>query len=179
MRIYLDLDDTLADFTGALRRDGLLVGALGYYHTNPRETWTEEQAEFQTRLNIRMDTAGFWRSLNVLPGAFELLAAAAVRADTYILTAMPSGAKNRAMIAREKREWACDKLHVPSQRVITCLRSEKMLYAFDALFHDRKVGVQHVLLDDATLNVAEWKEAGGVGLLHKNFDDSLKMLKAL
>ena len=37
----------------------------------------------------------------------------------------------------------------------------------------------HILIDDRESNIEQWKEAGGVGILHKNANDTIKQLKAL
>lgn len=172
MRIYLDLDDTLADFTGACRRAGVHYDGE-VYHTNHRSTWTPEQVDFQARLNDLMDSDTFWPNVGVLPGAFELISAAATRADTFILTAVPAGTKRNIMIAEQKVAWARDNLHIPGLRVYTCQRSRKATYA-----QDWRSG-PHVLLDDSALNISEWHDAGGFGLLHTDFDSSLAALKNL
>ena len=36
----------------------------------------------------------------------------------------------------------------------------------------------HILIDDRESNIEQWKEAGGVGILHKNANDTIKQLKA-
>ena len=37
----------------------------------------------------------------------------------------------------------------------------------------------HILIDDRESNIEQWKEAGGIGILHKNANDTIKQLKAL
>lgn len=38
---------------------------------------------------------------------------------------------------------------------------------------------ESILIDDHEINIEQWKEAGGIGILHKSTEDTIKQLKKL
>ena len=60
-------------------------------------------------------------------------------------------------VPSQKAAWVSHNLGYSPKRVICCRRRDKKQYA--NLF-----GQSHVLIDDMTKNVREFREAGGVGL---------------
>lgn len=165
MIIYLDVDDTLADFREHAVARGVPRWEGSWYTTDPA-TWTQEQKDIQARTNEEMSKPDFWLTMPPAPGAFELIAASRQRTDeVYLLTAMPSFAKTdelRTMIYGAKMQYAVDRLHMPPQRTIVCARADKVNYA--TRFH---TGEQNVLVDDAHQNVREWIDANGIAIHHE------------
>lgn len=165
MQIYLDVDDTLADFREHAVARGVPRWEGSWYTTDPA-TWTDEQKFIQAETNRQMSMLDFWLTMPPAPGAFELIAAARQRTDdVYLLTALPSFAKDealRAMIYGAKMQYAVDVLHMPAQRTIVCARADKVNYA--TRFH---TGEQNVLVDDAHQNIREWIDANGIGIHHE------------
>lgn len=174
MRIFLDVDDTLADFSAACIERGV-PRWTGTWYTTPRDTWSAEQKAINDATCVLMDRDDFWPNIPVAPGAFEIMAAAALRGEVYLLTALPGHALTDPLkckrIERQKLEYAERVLHVPRQRVIVCERAEKKTYA---VVH----GELSVLVDDAEQNCAEWSRAGGLALHHADYENTVRVLKS-
>lgn len=159
MRFYLDVDDTLAAF-----RDYAVTRGVphwtGTWYTTPRDTWTDEQRFIQDRTTELMRQQDFWSNIPAMPGASDLISAAAFIGPVYLLTALPSSLKHEPevidMVRRAKTQWAWQVLHVPPERIIVCDRSEKVQYAFDKFEQ-----VSNVLIDDAEHTCREWRDQGG------------------
>lgn len=167
-KLYLDMDGVLADFeTGLLHRG--IPRSDHSFHVRPRDTWTAAERALDEAVSAQTERAGFWERLPVMPGALELAAAAATRYDTYILTATPARTAHRERIAAEKIAWAEKNLHFPAHRVITCLRSQKQLFA----------GYGTALIDDTALNCEEWMAAGGVAHQFVSMATAIEFVKGL
>lgn len=183
MKIYLDVDDTLADFRNHAVARGVPTWEGSWYTTDP-STWTEEQKAIQAATNAQMRLEDFWLSMPLATGAHELIAAAAIRGDVYLLTALPSFAKGEpevsAMIYNAKLEYAKTKLHFPMGRTIICARSEKVRYAA-GLSRDGEFLTQNVLVDDASQNCREWIDANGIAIHHEvgNMNRTIESVKNL
>lgn len=159
MRIYLDVDDTLAQFREHAVANGV-PRWTGSWYTTSRDGWTDEQKHIQERTNELMRSQEFWETMPVWDRAHELIAASSFKGRTYLLTATPSSLAGEPdvidMVRRVKTQWAWQKLHVPPDNVIVCARHEKLRYAYDPF-------AQHanMLIDDATQTCSEWIAAGG------------------
>lgn len=154
-KIFLDMDGVLADFD---------AGARKALNTDNTYQW-----EFQH------GSKAFWEVLDADPNFFGSLPAmqdmrvlwdAVKHLDPVVLTALPK--KGATEVDKQKRKWIADKLG-PHVRVITCQTYEKPLYCNPG----------DVLVDDRTVNRAEWEAAGGVLLHHRNAARTIERLKAL
>jgi len=176
MTIFLDVDDTLGDFRGHAIDLGVPPWEGSWYTTDPA-TWTQEQKDIQKATNDIMRKESFWLTMPVTPGAHELIAAAFTRDETYLLTALPSFAKDKEtqdMIRGVKLEYARNTLHIPKERVIICQRKDKVDYAVQ---HDYD-NEPNLLVDDAAQNVSEWNAGGGIAIHHTTVSHSIRALKA-
>lgn len=175
MNIYLDVDDTLGNF----RDHAVSLGVppwSGTWYTQDPSTWSDEQKFIQQATNDLMRTESFWLTMPLHDGAHELISAAASRAETFFLTALPSFAKDEAtqkMIRQAKLEYCVSKLHFPASRVIICQRKDKVEYAI------RRDGASNLLVDDAAQNCAEWRAHGGFAIHHRDCADSIFRVKDL
>ncbi len=165
MKFYIDVDDTLADFRGHAIACGVPAWT-GTWYTTPRETWTEEQHAIQAKTCEVMEREDFWLNLPVLPGAFELISACAVRGETFLLTAYPSICPDKEMVLAAKLKWGVSKLHFPLDRIVVCDRPNKIRHAVSGASSVSAIGKPNVLIDDAEQNVQEWVAAGGVAVHH-------------
>ena len=175
MRIYLDMDDTLMAFRDYAIARGVPAWA-GSWYTLPPELWSQEQRDTQAATNALMIRDDFWSNIPPTEGAHELLAASFARADTYLLTALPSGVDVRFHdnIRRQKIQSAWQKLHVPPERIICVARPDKVRYAWDHFNI-----VQNVLIDDAEQNVREWIDHDGIAHLFTDSACAVDFVKCL
>lgn len=148
-RLNLDLDGVLADFDrGYLERFGKL----------PSEV---DDAELWRNLNATPD---FFDSLHPMPGA--LLAFAWLRPlSPQILTACPR--TNYHDAAANKRRWV--RRHLGQDvTVLPCMGGINKPVFMHA--------PGDVLVDDMPKNVAAWRAAGGVAVLHEDWPTTLDAL---
>ena len=155
--IYIDLDGVLADFNGKV------LEIMGKYphQVTPKELWkTLEQVD------------NFYYSLDIINGSKEHLEYIWNNSfvNVEILTALPSPSKKLRTSANDKIMWVNDKL---SPNIITnCVSNWRMKSGFCRSNSD-------VLVDDQEKNIVMWTEAGGIGILHSNFDDTIRKLKEI
>lgn len=166
--IYLDMDGVLADFASGMVAHGH-VGGQSYF-LRPKHLWTAEEKARDESCRVIMARDEFWPSLEVLPGAMDLLwtARALVGArNVFVLTALPANKAKQAMVAQCKRDWLLERMGISHGQVITCQRSEKQQYARPNAF----------LVDDLPANCAEWADVGGVSILHRDPVTSAERLR--
>ena len=147
-QLYLDADGVLADFDAAAEQ------VLG-----------ERPSEYQRRHGV----SAFWAAVEKSPDFFAraplmpdaLVLFEAVRhLDPIILTGLPRG----DWAAPQKARWARE--HFPGTQIITCMAVDKPRYC----------GGGDVLVDDQPRNERPWQNAGGVFILHKSAEETLRAL---
>jgi 5'(3')-deoxyribonucleotidase len=151
-RIYLDMDDVVADWLTTAYE--ILERRWDMGERIPNEEWAKLKKEFR-----------FYRNLPLKPGAKELVAycqnlVATGKADSlYFLTALPHD-YSVPYAAQDKVWWAND--HFPGIPVF-----------FGPFAHDkwRRCTPGDILIDDKTSNCEEWRGAGGLAHIYKNWED--------
>jgi len=150
IKLFLDMDGVLTDFTAACEKLG---DNMMFWYSNDRELFWKK---------ITFAGIGFWSEMSWMPEGRELHGF--LRSSGLcptILSALPGPERKKALInAREgKIKWLRKELG-PSyaEAAILCYRPEKALQS----------GFSRVLIDDNSENIREWEEAGGIGILHKN-----------
>ena len=147
--IYCDLDGVLADFDDGFYR---ICGKFPA-EISRKELW-----------DIVSATSQYWLHLNKMPDADLLISY--LSQDTYqILTGLPTRGYRTAEI--EKRAWV--KHHLGNIPVICCLSKDKHLHC--------KQG--DILIDDREKNIHDWINAGGIGILHNNAYETMRILEEL
>lgn len=150
--IYCDLDGCLVDFDAGVKR---LTGKF------PSEL---KKSSMWKAIYGKKDTSGtpdFFVSLEWESDGKQLWNAIAPYHPT-ILTGLPTGGNGEG----QKREW-CDRELGKNVPVIVCASRDKHLYAKEG----------YILIDDRNDNVESWKAAGGIGILHRSTEQTLKELK--
>jgi hypothetical protein len=156
IKLFLDMDGVLTDFTAACEK---LSDNMMFWYRNDKELFWK-----------KITSAGieFWSEMSWMPGGRELhgfLTGSGV--CPTILSALPSPERKKALNnAREgKIKWLRKELG-PSyaETAILCYRPEKALQS----------GALKVLIDDNSENIHEWEEAGGIGILHKNSNRTIR-----
>lgn len=150
MVFYIDSDGVAADFNKQLLR---MFGVTPHEISDP-EMWRLIHSDFR-----------FWSEMPLLPDARRLWDEIK-HLNPIVLTGCNKG--NYEAIAAEKKRWW--KHHFDHDHVITCLSKDKAL-------HLRNPG--DILVDDMTKNIKRWEKAGGVGIVHKDADQTLKRLREM
>ena len=151
-QLFLDCDGVLADFDAGARAllDGMTAAQFEERYSR-REFWR------------RLATApGFYDTLPLMPDAQALFDAVAHLRPT-ILTGLPLG----TWAAPQKVAWA--ERHFPGTPIITCLARDKYRYMEQG----------DVLVDDREDHRAQWEDAGGIFVTHKNAERSLAALRTI
>lgn len=153
--IYLDLDGTLADF------EKKAIELFG-------DQWKQEVeaagwGQFTKYPNI-------YEILEPMPDALELYEGCCEIIDdinhVQILTALPRRAEF-VDAAKHKIEWARKYIHRD-------IRVNFGPHAQDKQYHIRSD--RDVLIDDMERNIIQWRESGGVGVVHVSAKQSLEEL---
>ena len=178
VKIYLDIDDVLADFRSHIIARGV-TSYTGTFYTNDPATWTAAQTKSDMEANVVMAQENFWLDIPVAEGAFEIIATAAMRGEVHLLTALPGRVDPsiHSDIAAQKLVWAENKLHFPVERVHTCMREEKQTFALHP--HANVFGPGPVLVDDNKRTCREWRERGGHAIQHKDWRKTVDELKRI
>ena len=162
LKIFVDMDGVLADFVRGVESPEFLNGPL----TN--------DADYDTR-KLELSNKGLFAKL---PKMADIDKSAPVyywlvdhikQSGEYweILTA--TGDVNRQRVAADKNQWI--KEHVDPNVLITCTIKGR----HKAVFAKQN----HVLIDDRLENIEAWTKAGGIGILHKNAQETIEKLMPL
>lgn len=150
MKIFVDMDEVVADWTAAV------FAATGH---NPENGWLSDELWAKFRMNPRL-----FRDLPVKPGATELmeyLKTYCTRTGTEIafLTAIPHE-NDVPMVYYDKVMWATK--HFPGVPVLFGPHS------YDKMFHC--TSPDDILIDDRRSNIQEWESVGGRGHIYTHWE---------
>ena len=152
--IYLDMDGVIADFVKRYKE---------LYHMEPREA--EKNKKFDHYFNEFIDTNQF-ATLDLMPGAMDgitFLRKASV--PTQILSSTANEARYDA-ISKQKMIWlqthgiTFNPLFVPGKK-------HKWKHATP----------DSIIIDDTESVIDDWRKAGGIGILHKDWMTTLAILR--
>jgi 5'(3')-deoxyribonucleotidase len=153
-QIFLDQDGVLADFESTCSR---MLGLKVWNTDEGHKLYDEHKRELTAK--------HMFRQMNPLPDAWKLVDYCMNSGiHTEILTA--AGTVNRTIVVQDKIDWIREHIH-PNWIVIPTFKgSQKAAFA-----HKKSV-----LIDDRSRNIDCWVEAGGIGILHKTADQTIKEL---
>lgn len=151
-RIYLDLDGVMADFDRSFRE----CFGLDCREMADNALWAQINSH-----------KFFFRELPPCEGAIEFFRSIE-HLDPIILTACPKS--NYAHVAGQKREWVREHLSTRVTVLPTWGGSSKPLF-----MHARG----DILIDDFERNTSRWEKAGGRAILHRTFDQTSAVLRAI
>ena len=152
-QIFLDQDGVLADFESGLTK------AVGYKVdvTSPIDVYDIEKR--------KLTAQRLFRNLDPLPDAWKLVDYCMNSGiHTEILTA--AGTVNRTLVIKDKIDWIRRYVHPHWIVIPTFSGTQKAAFAHK----------NAVLVDDRQRNIDYWVEAGGIGILHKTADETIKQL---
>ena len=152
-QIFLDQDGVLADFESGLTK------ALGY------KVDLKDKKDVYDQEKRKLTAQRLFLNLDPLPDAWKLVDYCMNSGiHTEILTA--AGTVNRTLVIQDKIAWIRRHVH-PHWIVIPTFKGSQK-----AAFAHKKA----VLIDDRERNIKCWVEAGGIGILHKTADETIKEL---
>lgn len=153
--IALDLDGVFANFEKAAHQ----VWGDDSFKRNPTGFWN----------HIGKNVDHFFESFEIIPDSKRILDAARQyeECQTFILTALPIPRNKLATAKQDKIEWVKKNLD-PNIHVETIIGG-KNKYKYCNSPTD-------ILIDDLPRNVDAWINAGGIGILHKDIDDTIEQL---
>ena len=156
-KLYLDMDGVLCNFE---KRFTELYGkdALG----------ARDRKNFTTNWpNFIMD--GNFESLEWFPGGKELLDFIQNKTDWEVeILSSSGGEKFHSEVAAQKVVWLCNK-GIPYKANIVPGRKHKTAYATP----------ETILIDDTEDIIVNFNAAGGLGILHKDINETLAKLRTL
>jgi hypothetical protein len=156
-KLYLDMDGVLCDFE---KRFTELYGkdALG---ARDRKNFTTNWPNFIMN--------GNFENLEWFPGGKELLHFIQYATDWEVEILSSSGGERfHSEVAAQKVVWLCNK-GIPYKANIVPGRKHKTAYATP----------ETILIDDTEDIIVNFNAAGGVGILHKDINETLAKLRTL
>lgn len=157
--LEVDLDGVLVDFLGEYRK---VMGKDFDFEDpdmTPREKWQE----------LRVKAPGIYASAQPKADALELWNAIK-HLKPSILTAVPSLVPF-IRSTRDKRDWV--KKHIQEG-----VNVKFAPYSVDKQYHCNGTSF-HVLIDDSEKNCGQWSAKGGIAILHKSAEETIRILKEL
>ena len=161
-KIYCDLDGVLSDFDKNIQD--------GFLREFNKENGTNIKDGFEFEDEYGRDE--FWRNVNDL--GMEFWTEMPWMKDGKKLWDFINQFENTEILTKPSMQKICKE-----GKMIWCKRE----------LGDVKVNVEnkkykfakpnHILIDDLEKNIEPWIEAGGIGILHKNAEDTIKKLKEL
>ena len=157
--IFLDLDGVLADFEGWSAE---VIGPDWKHEINEVPEWGRYK-EYPNLYSV----------LPPMPGARqfyeECVQFAGDRNQVTLLTALPNKARHHFPDAAiDKIKWARRFIHPQIRVFFGPMAREKRYHCGTPL---------DVLIDDQQINIDQWNEDGGIGILHTSTESSLKQLR--
>jgi len=152
--IYLDLDGVVADFNKRYKE---------LYGMEPREA--EKNKKFDHYFNQFIADQNF-ATLDLMPGAMDGITFLRKSQVTTQILSSTANQERYDDISKQKMVWlqkqgiTFNPIFVPGKRL-------KQQYA----------APDKIIIDDTPSIIDQWNAAGGIGILHKNWPDTIAILK--
>lgn len=162
-KIYFDMDGVLADFDRGVRE---------LCNMDPLPQSEDQPVGYDDELWSKVREAGhFYDKLEIIPGSKELFDYVYNKYGDKceILTGVPKPRRGIITAGDDKISWV-RRLLSKNIKVNIVWREDKPDYC---------TGKDCILIDDYELNIREWENCGGTGLLFTDAFNVLKMIKEL
>jgi hypothetical protein len=156
--IFCDLDGVLVDLDKGVKQ---LTGGLGY------GDYAKTKGHDAMWALINQGGSIWWATLPWTPNGKKLWNFI----KTYKPTILSAGSKRNSgdIAIKGKKEWCFKNLGSTTDVIVTDSASGKQAYAKP----------NYILIDDFDRNIEEWKAAGGIGILHKDVDQTIHELNQI
>ena len=161
-KLFFDMDGVLADFDRGVQE---LCGmeCIPQDHRLP----DSDRAMWEAIRKV----GHFYDKLELMPGAKEMFDTVYGRYGSRceILTGIPKPNRGITTAGEDKISWVRRLL---SQDIVVHIvfKEQKPEYC---------TGKECILIDDLEANISEWESEGGTGILHRNADGTLSVLKEM
>ena len=166
-KIYLDMDGVLCDFE---KRFAELFGQSDEVIQSKKNDLPplRNRKNFSTYWPIFIENEEF-KTLEWHQGGRELLEFIKLYSDVKVeILSSSGGLKHHKLVKKQKKHWLKSKL-INYKANIVPARKHKTEYATS----------KTILIDDTEQIIIDFNKAGGIGILHKNIDETLAKLKTL
>lgn len=166
MKVFLDMDGVLADFVRGYREHvGICIKVMNKMY---------DDNVYPDRNHVWEKTrdGNFWKSLPKMPEAdiiIETVFSHWHENDINILTAP---VRCDPSCPTQKLEWVKAHTNIKPENFNAVHRSRKKEFACVG-------GKPNLLIDDHEKNIAEWREAGGIGIEHYDINKTLEQIKQI
>jgi len=183
IKIYVDLDGTVADFETGFKRltKGLSTEdykrrILNYLNVDLKYP---QRLAYQAFDQLFWDKCGtdvsFWANLPLMPGTMKLWNYIE-KYNPIVLTATTSGKKYQQKVQTGKIEWVRKYFGNNIKVLFVELDSSNYLIDTKSIYCS---GENDILIDDRETYIKGWNKKGGVGILHISARETIKKLKKL
>jgi 5'(3')-deoxyribonucleotidase len=154
--IWFDLDGVLADFdSDYIRRTG--------------KTWDHElKWSNDEKWELLKDHPDFFENLPWMPGAQFMIEYVMTTQSPFLCGILSAASPHIEQSAEQKRIWC--------KREMPWMRPENVKIVSDAIEKRQYANVASILVDNRQMNIDQWREAGGIGIL---FENTLQAMKEL
>jgi hypothetical protein len=156
--IYVDMDGVLCDFLKS-------VSTIIKKDVKNFEDWSKIREK--TWMLISKEGVDFWSNLEWKPDGKKLWFYIQ-KYKPNILSAYPIKSPNKEYAQKGKLIW-----------IEKNLQNVNKVYLVKGIEKQNFATSTSILIDDAKRNIEQWISKGGIGILHKNSNDTIKQLKAL
>lgn len=155
-KIFLDMDGVIVDFMEAVYK---------LYNLKDFREWEKLGPEKYSKINKMGEK--WWSQMNWTRDGKKLWNYLK-NEDVTILSATPRDSISRPISLEGKKNWLSKNIGSSySSKALLVIAVEKQNYA----------SPNHILIDDSDRNIRQWKSKGGIGILHKNTNDTIKQLE--